>query len=313
MGEFMRSPLWSVMLPVYEPNSYMKEAIRSVLDQDPGYENMQIAVVDDASPSGGVEDLVRAFAGNRIGYIRQPRTLGLAGNWNTCIARAQGELIHLLHHDDLVYPGFYDAIGRGFVADDGIGMAFSRHRFIDAESHEISLSGVVRPTPGAIDGWLERIAAGQRLQCPATVVRRGVYDAIGGFRQDLCYVLDWEMWVRIAGRYRVWFEPRVLAAFRMHSGSETARLRKANLIDDDFRRAFRIIRRELPRPIANRALKTARREVAHQLVTEAVNLSSSRQSKAAISCIKRALRFRFHLRIIHRILSLAKHTMSGHK
>ena len=256
---------------------------------------------------------MRAFAGNRISYIRQPCNLGLARNWNDCIARAQGELIHLLHQDDLVYPGFYEAIGRGFVADDRIGMAFSRHRFIDAESHEISLSGVERPTSGVIDGWLERIAAGQRLQCPAAVVRRDVYDAIGGFRQDLCFVLDWEMWVRIAARYRVWFEPRVLAAYRMHSGSETARLRKANLIDDDYRRALRTIRRELPRPIANRALKTARRELAHQLITEAVNLNSSRQSRAAISCIIRALRFSFHLRIIHRILSLAKHTMFGHK
>ena len=309
----MRSPLWSVMLPVYEPTSYIKEALRSVLDQDPGPAHMQIAVVDDSSPCGGVEELVRAFAGNRISYIRQPCNLGLARNWNDCITRAHGELIHLLHHDDLVYPGFYDTIGRGFVADDGIGMAFSRHRIIDADSHEIGLSGVERPTSGAIDGWLERIAAGQRLQCPAAVVRRDVYDAIGGFRQDLCYVLDWEMWVRIAARYRVWFEPRVLAAYRMHSGSETARLRKANLIDDDQRRALRIIRRELPRPIAYRALKTARRELAHQLISEAVNLSSSRQPRAAISCIIRALRFSFHLRIIHRILSLAKRTMFGHK
>ena len=41
----MRSPLWSVMLPVYEPNSYIKEAIRSVLDQDPGNDHMQIAML----------------------------------------------------------------------------------------------------------------------------------------------------------------------------------------------------------------------------------------------------------------------------
>ena len=144
-------------------------------------------------------------------------------------------------------------------------------------------------------------------------MRRNVYDAIGGFRQDLCFVLDWEMWVRIAARYRVWFEPRVLAAYRVHSGSETARLRKANLIYDDYSRAMRTIRRELPRPIVNRALKTARRQVAHQLVTEAVNLNSSRQSRAAISCIIRALRFSFHLRVIHRILIWAKRTMFGHK
>ncbi len=75
-----------------------------MLDQDAGADRMQIYVIDDASTSVNVGGLVQAFASNRISYMRQPRNLGLAANWNTCIAKAQGEPIHILHHDDLVYP-----------------------------------------------------------------------------------------------------------------------------------------------------------------------------------------------------------------
>src|SRR6266566_1236858 len=100
-------PLWSVMIPTYNPRAdYLEETLRSVLEQDPGPEQMQIEVVDDAS-ADCPEDVVQSIGSGRVAFIRQPTNCGAIANFNTCISRSRGELIHILHGDDFVLPGFY--------------------------------------------------------------------------------------------------------------------------------------------------------------------------------------------------------------
>ncbi|MEI9864573.1 MAG: glycosyltransferase family A protein [Limisphaerales bacterium] len=102
---------WSVMIPAYNPGrNYLEQTIRSVLKQDPGPEQMQIEVVDDCSPKVDVAALVQEIAGERVSVSRTPKNLGLAGCWNTCIERSRGKWVHILHQDDFLAPGFYDAL-----------------------------------------------------------------------------------------------------------------------------------------------------------------------------------------------------------
>jgi hypothetical protein len=58
---------------------------------------------------------------------------------------------------------------------------------------------------------------------PSVAVRRTMYEALGGFDDRLTCSEDWEMWVRIAAARPVWYEPQVLASYRMHGASNTAR------------------------------------------------------------------------------------------
>jgi glycosyltransferase involved in cell wall biosynthesis len=184
------------MLPIYRPDSLLVDTLRSVLVQALPADEMQITIVDDGSPAGLLEDLVRTVdRADRVEIVRHGERLGLAGNWNRAIDMARRHLVHLLHQDDRVLPGFYARIIRGF------------HR-----------------APGVRDGWLPRIATRQRVQTPAAMVARETYEALGGYRPELKLALDWEMWVRIAAHRRVWYEPRLLAAYRRHAANETSRL-----------------------------------------------------------------------------------------
>jgi len=64
-------PFWSVMIPTYKARpDYLEETLKSVLQQDPGPAQMQIEVVDDCSPDGAPEELVRRVAGNRVALCR---------------------------------------------------------------------------------------------------------------------------------------------------------------------------------------------------------------------------------------------------
>jgi glycosyltransferase involved in cell wall biosynthesis len=246
------------MLPTYEPDGKLARALESVLGQAPPADAMQIAVVDDGSRTGLVRELVtQAAPDGRVDIIEQPRRLGLGGNWNRALGLARGELVHLLHQDDYVLPGFYERMDSAFRQRPDIGMAFCRTRLVDAADRPIRTTSRQQWTSGVLAHWLPRIAERQRVQTPSVVVHRRTYEAVGGFRTDLQLALDWEMWVRIAARFPVWYEPRPLAAYRRHADNETTRLHASGAAWPDLARAIRINAESLPEGIRGATLSAS--------------------------------------------------------
>jgi len=262
------------MLPTYEPDGKLAIAIESVLAQAPPADRMEIVVVDDGSRTDLVLEIVAvADPTGRVAVVEHPARLGLCGNWNRAIDMARGELIHLLHQDDFVLPGFYEQMDAAFRRNPAIGMAFCRSRIIDAADRTLRLTSRQQWTAGVLTNWLPRIAKRQRIQTPAVVVPRCTYETVGGYRQDLRLALDWEMWVRIAARFPVWHEPRSLACYRRHPDSETARLIASGEAWADLARAIEINAESVPAPIRRdvmaasvrwyvaSALRTAERQI----------------------------------------------------
>jgi glycosyltransferase involved in cell wall biosynthesis len=219
-------PFWSVMMPVYRPTeNFLRLALESVLQQDEGPERMQIEVVDDCSPDVDVEKMVRDIGKGRVAFSRTQKNLGLAGCWNTCISRSRGKWVHILHQDDLVYPGFYKSLARADAeGGDKVAAAFCRNAFMEDDGVWLDFSKIHARRATILVNWIQLIGSEQQIQTPAIVVRRETYEKVGGFRSDLLYLLDLEMWQRISMNWEFWFEPQLLAAYRMHSDSETSRL-----------------------------------------------------------------------------------------
>ena len=239
-------PIWSVMIPSYNCARFLGYTLESVLAQDPGPEQMQIEVVDDASSADDPEEVVARVGAGRVGFHRQPHNVGHVRNFETCLARSRGRLIHLLHGDDAVRPGFYRTMERSFLLRPDLGAAFCRHRYIDGQGKGLAYGRIVQSHGGVVDDWLHRIAVRQQLQTCAMVVRREVYEKLGGFdRRIRAYGEDWEMWVRIASRYPVWYEPEALAEYRLHGASLAARAYPTGHNAQDLRQAMEIIQTHL--------------------------------------------------------------------
>jgi len=100
-------PLWSVMIPTYNCASYLRETLASVLAQDPGSEVMQIEVIDDYSTKDAPAAVVEELGRGRVSFYRQKENVGYIRNFDTCLERSHGKLIHILHGDDYVREGFY--------------------------------------------------------------------------------------------------------------------------------------------------------------------------------------------------------------
>jgi len=278
------------MIPTHDCAPYLRETLASVLAQDPGAELMQIEVVDDAS-SDRPEAVVEELGAGRVGFFRQPRNVGHVANFNTCLQRSRGRVVHLLHGDDCVRDGFYPAMGRLLEAEPTAAAAFCRYIAIDEEGHWSSIAALEQRAAGLIPDWLEKIAVGQRLQTPCMVVRREVYERLGGFdRRPRGLGEDWEMWVRIAAHYPVAYEPAPLALYRVHSPSLSGRMLRTGENVRDLRRVIRINREHFPPAQADEIARRALRETAVTCLRRARRLLGAGDTAAMWAQVREAIR-----------------------
>jgi hypothetical protein len=252
---------------------------------------MQIEVVDDCSTMDDPEAVVRELGAGRVLFSRQPQNVGHVANFNTCLQRSKGRLVHLLHGDDLVCPGFYERMGAAFASAPEIGAAFCRHAFIDDHGTQIAVSALEQDHAGVLDDWLERIAIGCRLQAPSMVVRRIVYEHVGGFDPRIRYYgEDWEMWVRIAVHYPVWYQPEMLAMYRSRTASLSGRTIRTGENMADLRRAVECMKSYLPEQRAPRLLRKAALNLAGFALKKALWLLEAGDPQAAAVQIREAVR-----------------------
>lgn len=217
-------PLWSVMIPTYNCADYLRQTLASVLAQDSGADRMQIEVVDDCSTKDDPEAVVREIGAGRVLFHRKPKNEGGTLNFNTCIQRARGELVHILHGDDYVLPGFYESVAGAFKRNPDVAMVVTRSLIVDEHGGLDTISGRLASWENAPSRKVGLLAYQNDIRTPAVVVRRSFYEQHGGFVPELIHTADWEMWLRAChfGGALAINEP--LASYRMFAANHSGRL-----------------------------------------------------------------------------------------
>jgi len=130
-------PRCSIGLPVWNGMNYVEEAIRSVLAQDMG--DFELIISDNASTDRTAEICERfALEDDRIVYVRHPRNIGAAKNYNHVFHLAQGEYFVWLAHDDVQGPRFLSTCLEAFDrADPDTVLVYPAFTYIDDASREI--------------------------------------------------------------------------------------------------------------------------------------------------------------------------------
>jgi glycosyltransferase involved in cell wall biosynthesis len=299
-------PLWSVMIPTYNCANYLRKTLACVLAQDPGPDLMHIEVVDDHSTLDNPAEIVAQLGNNRVAFYKQPQNVGVPKNFDTCLERSRGQLVHLLHGDDYVLDGFYQKMQKAFAKQQDLGAAFCRQVFVNEEGIQQGFSNLEQEKTGLLDNWLERLASEQKIMTPSIVVKREVYEKLGGFDQRLICSEDWEMWVRIAANYPIWYETEPLAAYRMHSNSNTGRHIRSGEDMRYTRKAISIFKSYLPTTIAERVSKQARETYAFSALTMAKTLLANGDTSGAFIQIREALGFSLSLTVMRRSMGVIK-------
>ncbi len=218
-------PFWSVMIPTYNEDDYLRITLRSVLDQDPGPDAMQIEVIDDGSTRGDPAAVVREEGGGRVAFHRNPRNLGATETFNMCLRRSRGHWVHLLHGDDAVLPGFYTAYRRVIERHPALIMLVGQVVLIDESGHWIRLLGPHRPEEDPVlPDFTCREVYFHVGQFAGWVTRRDALEKVGGFSTLFRHCADMDLAFRLGLGGPVGCTARPYALYRLHSKSDTSKL-----------------------------------------------------------------------------------------
>lgn len=237
-------PLLSIMIPTYNP-IYLQETLLSVINQVPDDGSFQIVVVDDCTSNQNLAVQVASLNRSNVKYFRQNTNVGHIENFNTCLRLAEGELIQILHDDDIVIMGFYAKVIQAFLAFPDAGAFFSQYYYIDSSSQITGCSETEQAEFGIVPNFLERIAISQRLQYCCLVAKAEAYSKVGFFSM-IDHAEDWDMFVRLACLFPFVYIPEILAAYRVHDSGRSSVIRRTGQNIRDERIAIQSFNSFLP-------------------------------------------------------------------
>lgn len=231
------NPTVSVAIPTFNCAHLLPQTLRSVLDQDVPADQLDITVLDDCSTKDDPEAVVREIGSGRVRFIRHERNVGIARNFSACVRQARGDLVHILHGDDFVLPGFYSAIRDAAVRFPDAGLLFTRAFHVDEAGEIDSMTGRLPSFESPSRDVKPLIERGNQLVTPSIAVRKSAYARVGLFEESHSHVADWEMWVRVVANCGGACINRPLAAYRVFAAQDTARVR---LTGDNLREYLRL-------------------------------------------------------------------------
>ncbi|MFN7522284.1 MAG: glycosyltransferase family 2 protein [Aphanizomenon sp.] len=220
-------PKITVVMPVYNGEKYLDTAIKSILNHR--FMNFEFVIVDDASTDNSVE-IINSYQDQRIKLIKNNVNLGIPTTRNKCLQESSGEYVAVLDCDDYAYPSRLAEQLEFMENNPDFGMVGSWVELIDEND---DLTGEV---------WNEDEPS-QKIPCrllfhnyfahSAVLLRRSALDTvkINGevYRKDYPNAQDYDLWVRISKKFKVWNIPKVLIKYRVHS--HCISLKAANLVE----------------------------------------------------------------------------------
>ncbi len=202
------APLVSVMMPAYNAEGTLREAVVSVLGQTVA--GLELIVVDDGSETP-VGELLEDVRDPRMRVIRHARNRGLAAARNTALAAARAPLVSQLDADDAWEPDYLEAVLPSF-GDPGVGLAYSNCTILDhPHGHE---DYIVDASIHPIDSF-PKLAERNPVPCPTVTMRTPAARAVGGYAGWLRQCEDYHLYLKLAhAGWRFAYVDRRLARYR---------------------------------------------------------------------------------------------------
>jgi glycosyltransferase involved in cell wall biosynthesis len=204
-------PRVSVIVPCYNGEEYVGEAIRSVLGQSLGA--LELIVLDDGSEDGS-EAVIQGFDDARIVYVAKSNS-GVADTRNQGVALARAPVIAFLDADDLFETGNLAKKLDFLDAQADVGLVHSDVERFD-DSGRLEIERRAECVGDALHAILE-FRTHVNGPCSA-VIRKHLFHQVGGFDTRLSTAADRDLWIRLAARTRIGYIPESLARYRQHSG-----------------------------------------------------------------------------------------------
>ena len=198
-------PRVTIVTPSYNQAQFLEQTILSVLGQE--YPNLEYMIVDGASQDGSVE-IIQRYASHLTWWVSE-KDHGQSEAINKGFARATGDIIGWLNSDDLYQPGAIATAVETFQAHPEVGLVFGDVLAIDGENRVLNLMRCG-------DWGLDELMTFHTLNQPGVFMKRAVLEQAGYLDPDIHYLLDTQLWLRLAQFAPMLYVRNTLAAGRFH-------------------------------------------------------------------------------------------------
>ena len=192
------NPKISVIIPTYNRADLIKDSIKSVLDQT--YDDFELIISDDGS-TDNTEEVVKSINDDRIIYHSYGINKGAGGARNEGVRIARGEYIAFHDSDDICLPDRLERQMTYMTEHPDAGMVYGIIHIFDGDEERFL------PKPedkGKIGAELyPYLLVRNIIDTPSMFVRKQCFESLGGFREDLRALEDWDFALRFAKKYEI--------------------------------------------------------------------------------------------------------------
>lgn len=209
------SPLVSIMLPCYNCEEYVEEAVRSIINQT--YQKLEILCTDDCSKDNTYEILERiARTDSRIILQRHKENRGIVDTLNEMIELASGEYIGRMDADDISMPNRIEKQVAFLINNPEIDICGTQARIID-ETGRVFSRTILPETEEEHRAFLPYFST---VSHPTVLARREFYKQ-NYYDKEFLHAEDYEMWLRavFAEKRKICNIPELLLDYRVNSKS----------------------------------------------------------------------------------------------
>ena len=228
----------SIVIPVRNGSKYLSKAIRSALTQTRPAD--EVLVLDDNSKDDSAAIAKSSEWGGRVKYYFNAQPTGFADAWNRAVAKATGDFVSILHQDDLLDPGYLQAIENGLTRFPQARHAFTACRYINATGAVDVHRKAVKPhspEPVLLSGhdYARRYLLGVWSQrhihrCPGVTTSRTLLMEQCAYRKEAGHIADDDFFYRVGSFTDVVAISKPMASYREHESSATHSTKLIDLV-----------------------------------------------------------------------------------
>lgn len=222
----MNPPLISVVMPCYNAENYVENAVESVFQQS--HKNVELIVVDDGSIDKSYSLLTQCRNKYPNLKVFQQANLGPFPARNLALKHADGEFIAFLDADDYWDPNFLEKLLRG-IENNNADLGYCGWQNI-VEGGENGPAYI--PTPYEQGDISQAFLASCPWPIHAALVRRAIIEKADGFSLRRFSAMDYDLWIRISAITRnIILVPEVLAFYRWHNHGQISSIKWRQVLD----------------------------------------------------------------------------------
>lgn len=207
-------PKISIVTPSFNQGQFIEQTIDSVLSQK--YPNLEYIIIDGGSTDNTVE-IIKKYSKHLTHWVSESDR-GQSHAINKGLKLSTGDVFNWLNSDDYYEPHTLDFVGKQFLQKDCLVLCGKSRIFNESGTQHFSNgTDIYKDNLAKTIGWA-------RIDQPETFISKNLLDQIGLVNEQLNYVMDKELWMRILFQIdikNIYTSDTILANFRLHASSKT--------------------------------------------------------------------------------------------